>query len=94
MTVDFGNILEDMSQNGLKLFLCYERSWFLEDKAGEYYQIEPYYYHSYLDKLIKNKLIVNFEPLSREQVEYVKGLEKEIWTVETMRAFMERQELL
>lgn len=61
ITVDFKNILSELELKKIKLcFLKKQRYLYIEDGQNNLYQMETYWQGSYLDKLIKNGIIVNF----------------------------------
>jgi hypothetical protein len=91
ITINFKNIISELESKNLKLCFIKDRSWFVEDSKNNLYQIESYRYGSYLDKLIKDGITVEFNLVDAS---YIGDWEKEIWDIEKVKDFMKRQKLV
>lgn len=89
VVLNFGNIVHELEDKNLKLCFIKDRSIFVTDAKGNMYQIESYWYGSYLDKLIKNGSVVEFNIVSVD----MKYWQIEIWGADDVNAFIERQSL-
>lgn len=93
--IDFGNIIQEMKNKQVKLCLLYERlSWFILDKQNRLYQIETYYDGGFLDKFIIEKLHIEFNLVSISTSDRIEEWEKEIWDIDKVKKFIERQHLM
>lgn len=92
IVVNFGDLTNELKSKGLRIFIrkTYNTSMFIQDNKDNVYQIENYWVGSYLDKLIKNKTVVEFY-----QVDYniVKEWEKDIYNSKDIESFIKRQKL-
>lgn len=87
ITINFGNIVEEMKNRQLKLCLLNNnRSWCVMDNNNCLYHIEQYYYGSYLDNLINKNITVEFNLTDANIEEW----EMEVWDVEKVEDFIER----
>lgn len=92
--IDFGNIIQEMKSNQVKLCLLYNRtSWFIIDKRDRLYQIETYYDGGFLDKFIIEKLHIEFNLVPTSISNSIEEWEKEIWDIDEVKKFIERQHL-
>lgn len=92
--VDFGNIIEEMKNKKIKLCLLHNRvGWFIIDNQNRLYQIETYYCGGFLDKYIIEKPHIEFNLVSKTSSDSVEEWEKDIWNVEDVEKFIERQHL-
>ena len=93
IVVDFKNILSELENK--KIRLCFVKSkWlFIEDEQGNMYQMETCYYGSYLDKLIKNGSVVDFNYIDISLAQNIGDREKESWDVSEVKSFIRRQKL-
>lgn len=85
--LNFGNIISEMENKNIELCLVKDRNWFLKDSENRLYEIESEKYGSYLDKLIRDKEIVNFNLVDGR---YIEDWEKELWNVEKVKDFIQR----
>lgn len=95
INVDFGNILQELKNKNLKIFFkknVYGENVgiFIENNQKDIYQIEDYRHGSYLDELIKNKIVVKFNQIDSN---IIKEWEKEVWDIPDIEAFIKRQNL-
>lgn len=94
IVVDFGNIIEEMKNKQIKLCLLHKRTgWFIIDNQDRLYQIEIYYDGEYLDKFIIEKLHIEFNLVPISVMGNIEEWEKDIWDVEEVKKFIERQRL-
>jgi hypothetical protein len=88
--VDFGNIISEMKNKEFKIVFLKDRCICIEDVKGNMYQIDIYYVGSYLDKIVKNGLEIEFNLIDSELIKNIKEYEKEVWGVEDIESFIER----
>jgi len=94
IVVDFGNIIEEMKNKQIKLCLLHKRTgWFIIDNHDRLYHIETYYDGGYLDKFIIEKLHIEFNLVPISVMGNIEEWEKDIWNVEEVKKFIERQHL-
>lgn len=94
IVVDFGNIIEEMKNKQIRLCLLHNRSgWFITDNQDRLYQIETYYDGGFLDKFIIEKLHSEFNLVPISVMGNIGKWEKDIWDVEEVKKFIERQHL-
>jgi len=91
--IDFGDILSELEEKNLKLYFLSNRGLFLADSQNNLYQMELYRQGSYLDKLIKNEITVEFELVETSISKNIGDWEKEIWDVSDVKDFVMRQKL-
>ncbi len=91
--IDFGNIVEEMERKQIRLCLLHETDWFIIDSQNQFYQIETYYRGGYLDRYITRKIKIEFNIISTSVSDSIEDWEKEVWDVEVMKKFIERQHL-
>jgi hypothetical protein len=95
IVIDFKNILSELEGKILKIcFIKNKPSLFIEDNQNNLYQMELYRQGSYLDKLIKDGTIVEFNVVDTLISQNIGEWEKEIWDVSAVKSFMIRQHLL
>ena len=72
--------------------LCFieNRGLFIEDKNKNLYQIELYRQGSYLNKLIKDGIVVTFDKVEAEISQKISDRDKEIWSVSEVESFIKR----
>ena len=90
ITIDFGNILSELESKNLKLcFVEGVHNWglSLEDHNKNLYQMETYYSHSWLGRLIENESVVKFEYF--DPTPPVEDWEKEVWDVARVKQYVE-----
>lgn len=92
IVVNFKNIVSEMKSKELKLFF-FRNGHFVEDAQGNIYAIEIYYHGSYLDKLITDGNIIQFNHVDASVVHTVKDYEKQVWEASEVEAFIERHSL-
>lgn len=89
IVIDFKNIVSELESK--KLNLCYFRNGhFAEDTQGNLYAIETYYHGSYLDKLIKDGNVIEFNRIDASVYQTVKDYEKKVWSASNVEAFIVR----
>ncbi len=88
ITVNFKNIIQELEEKQLKLCLIKNKSWFVVDNQNNYYHIEIYWHGSYLDKLIKEGITVNFNLVDAT---FINEWEKEVWDIAEVQDFIKRQ---
>lgn len=87
LTIDFKNIVSELESKELKL--CYFRNGhFVEDTQGNLYAIEILYHGSYLDKLIKDGNVIEFNRIDDSVVQTVKDYEKKVWGISEVEDFI------
>lgn len=91
--LDFKNIVLELESKELKIWFLKDRGIFIEDTQGNLYQMEIYRHGSYLDRLIKEGITVEFNLVNVELSKNIEDWEKEIWGVSEVKAFMQRQSL-
>lgn len=94
ITVNFKNILSELELKKIKLCFLKDGGLFIEDSQNNLYQMETYRQGSYLDKLIKDGIVVNFNKVENYLSENVGDWRKEIWGISEVEDFMTRQSLL
>jgi len=95
ITVNFNNIISELETKGLKL--CFRKNkvgTFIIDSQNNMYQMELYRQGSYLDKLIKEGVTVEFDYVEASLSKNIGEWEKEIWDVSEVKNFMKRQKLI
>lgn len=91
IVINFRNIVSELESKELKLCLLKDRCWFIEDMQGNLYQMETYRLGSYLDKLIKDSIVVEFDLIDIALSKNIEDWEKEIWGVLEVKDFIKRQ---
>jgi len=87
ITINFGDLIHNLENNNLKLCFLKGRGIFLENIKKELYQMETYHIGSYLDKLIKNKTVINFKKVNTD---FIEEWEKEVWELKELKEFMKK----
>ena len=91
--IDFGNILLEMEEKEFNIvFLKDNNGIFIEDKNNKLYEIEEYYFGAYLDQLITNNYIVEFEYV--EESKNISEEKKEVWDIVDVENFMKENKLI
>lgn len=90
IVLNFKNIIQELDNKNIKLCFIKDKGLFIEDIQKNLYKMENYWHGSYLDKLIKDGIIVKFSLIDATNI---KDWEKEIWGIFEVKAFMERQSL-
>lgn len=90
--VDFKKILSELESKKIKLCFLKDRGLFIEDDQKDLYQMEVYRQGSYLDRLIKDGIVVEFHQVENSS-NSVGDWEKEIWGVSEVEGFIKRQSL-
>lgn len=93
MIIDFKNILSELDSKKSKLCFLKDRGLFIEDDQKNLYQMEIYRQGSYLDRLIKDGIVVKFYRVDTFKTKNIEDWEKEIWDVSEVESFMKRQSL-
>ena len=90
--IDFGNLPMELKNKRLKLFFrkVTEGGLYIQDEQNNVYEIEGYWWASYLDEMIRDKVVVEFNLVDKNEIE---DWEKEIWTWNDVEFFIERQRL-
>lgn len=91
--IDFKNILSELETKKSKLCFLKDRGLFLEDDQNNLYQMETDRQGSYLNKLIKDGITVNFHQVGTFISKNIGDWEKEIWGVSEVEGFIKRQSL-
>ena len=88
--VNFANIVSEIENRDIKLvFLEGRPGFFIEDQDKNMYGMEIDC-STYLDRLIKNGEIINFNLVDSTHIE---EWEKEVWNAKEVNSFMNRQGL-
>jgi hypothetical protein len=85
--LNFRNVLQELENKNIKLCFIKNKGIFVEDNQKNLYKMETYWHGSYLDRLIKDGTIVNFNLVDTANIE---DWEKEIWGVSEVKAFMKK----
>ena len=85
--INFGDLIHNLENNNVKLCFLKNRGIFLENTKKELYQMEAYHIGSYLDKLIKNKISINFKKVNTD---FIEEWEKEVWEIKELKEFMKK----
>lgn len=91
IVLNFKNIISELENKELKLCFLKFRGIFIEDNQRNLYQMETYWIGSYLDKLIKDGVIVDFNLVDATRSKNIEDWEKEIWGVLEVKDFIKRQ---
>lgn len=94
IVVDFKNILSELELKKFKLCFLKDRGLFIEDDQNNLYQMEEYRQGSYLDRLIKDGIVVNFHQVENSLCKNVGDWEKEIWDISEVENFIKRQSIM
>ena len=96
IVLNFENILKELEEKELKICFIKGASICVQDSQGNLYDIEPYFQHSYLDKLIEDDVRVTFNLIeSKETIHNIEKYgKKEIWGIAETKEFMKRQLLV
>ena len=86
--IDFKNVVSELESKDLKLCFLRNGGLFIEDSHKNLYQMELNRSGSYLDKLIKEGTVVEFNLVDAS---YVSEWEKEIWDTKEVKSFIKRQ---
>jgi len=92
--IDFGDLVSELKNK--ELVLCNRKTsvgLFLLDTQSNLYIIEDYYLGSYLDKLIRNRKVVEFKQLETSLRENIEDWELENWNSDWIEGFIRRQHL-
>ena len=90
IVLEFKNIIQELTDKNIRLCFMKSRGIFLIDNKGNLYMMENYWYGSYLDRLIKDGVIVKFDLVNAPNID---DWGKEIWGVSEVRAFIERHQI-
>lgn len=93
IVINFKNILSELESKKTKLCFLKGRGLFIEDDQKNLYQMEVYRQGSYLDRLIKDGIVVKFHQVENFTSENIGDWEKEIWGVSEVESFIKRQSL-
>lgn len=91
--VDFKNILSELELKKINLCFLKDRGLFIQDNQKNLYQMELYRQGSYLDRLIKDGIVVMFHQVEDYLSKNVGEWEKEIWGISEVEGFINRQRL-
>lgn len=86
--INFKNVVSELESKDLKLCFLQNRGLFIEDGYNNLYQMELNRSGSYLDKLIKEGIVVEFNLVDAS---YIGEWEKEIWDAKEVKNFIKRQ---
>lgn len=91
LSINFGDIVNELESRDLAIVHIPRLSgMYVEDVNGDLYQIESYYHPGYLDDLITNGRVINFEYMDNEAI---RGYAKEYRGPEYVQDFIEKMEL-
>lgn len=90
ITVNFKYIVTLLRENKLKICFLKNRGIFIEDEQRNLYQMENFYIGSYLDRLIKNAVVVAFNLVNPSISQGIGEWEKEIWDYMEVEKFIQR----
>ena len=90
IVLDFKNIVSELKNKELKLCFLRNRGLFIEDVNGNLYMMETYRIGSYLDKLVKDGIVVEFNPVGVIRSKNIGEWEKEVWEISEVEAFIKR----
>lgn len=92
IVINYGDLANELKEKNLRLFFRkrYNTGIFIQDNQDNVYQIENYYLGSYLDKMIKNKILVEFIQVDKNIIE---EWEKEFWNWKYIENFIKRHNL-
>ena len=93
IVVDFKKIVSELESKKIKLCFLKDRGLFIEDDEKNLYQMEAYRQGSYLDRLIKDGIVVEFHQVENSLSKNLGDWEKEIWGVSEVEGFIKRQSL-
>lgn len=91
--INFKNIVEELESKELKLCFIKNKGMFIENAHGNLYIIDISNHGSYLDRFIREGVIVEFNLLDSSLSQNIANLEREIWGVLEVKAFIERHSL-
>lgn len=89
ITIDFQNIVLELQNKNLKLCFVKNRSMFIQDNEGNLYQMQIDKIGSYLERLIKDSVVVDFYSIGKSNNKSIEGWEKEIWGVPEVKNFLQ-----
>ena len=84
ITINFGDIINEMRSKKVNICFVKDRGIFIEHN-NNLYQIEIKKYGSYLDKIIINKEIINFDIVDDT---YIYDCEKEYYNIKKIKNFI------
>jgi len=87
LIINFGDLIHNLENNNVKLCFLKNRGMFLENIKKELYRMDSFYVGSYLDKLIKNKTVINFKKVNTD---FIEEWEKEVWELKELKEFMKK----
>lgn len=88
VVINFKNVVEELESKKLKL--CYfKNGHFVEDAQGNFYAIDILYHGSYLDRLIKNGNVIEFNRIDNQLIKEW----EQIWEVSEVKSFINRHSL-
>lgn len=89
IVVNFGDLTNELRSKGLRIFIrkTHNTSMFIQDNKDNVYQIENYWVGSYLDKMVKNKISVEFNQVGKN---IIKEWEKDFWDWKDIESFIKR----
>lgn len=93
IVIDFKNVVSELESKKLKLCFIKNRGMFLEDTQGDLYSFEISKHGSYLDSLIKDGTVVQFNYVNPSLSRTIEDFEKEVWGVSEVNAFIKRHSL-
>lgn len=93
MIINFKHILSELDSKKSKLCFLKDRGLFIEDDQKNLYQMEVNRQGSYLDRLIRDGIVVKFHQVDTFTTKNIGDWEKEIWGVSEVEQFIKRQSL-
>ncbi len=92
--IDFGNLLNELKKERVKIVFVKNRGIFLEDSESNLYIIELKKHGSCLDRLIEKREKVKFYMLDKNLSKNIKDWEKEVWSLGDVEDFMKKCKLI
>ncbi len=92
--VNFKDIVELLRRDNLKICFLKHRGLFIEDEQKNLYQMENLYVGSYLDKLIKDAVMVTFNLVNPSVNQHIEDWEREVWDYTEVENFIKSHSLM
>lgn len=89
MVIDFGNIVEEMKNRELNICFLHNKWLSIIDKFGNLYQMELFWVGICLDKLIQNRLIIDFKKCNKLDVSEM--WKHRLWSYKDVQCFIDSQ---
>ena len=94
IAINFEHILSELKEKNLKLVFINNRGIYIQDNNKGLYQMELHKHCFYLDKLIKDADIIEFDYIEPPISQNISTLEKKIWEISDVQNFMKRQKCI